>query len=185
MLSWRGGIPCTGALLPLGWLLVMLTGLAQASCGCGFSVTNPANTTDTWMYTEMLETDFSTVQNMTENSDWVCQEYNVSAESGRGEYGKAFLASNAEPTINAGVPGDDTASGLDRVVLGLRVNSSLDKDSVPTAEVDSARLDLHWGSYRTGMKVASSNGTCSAFFWVSSDSLSRDTLMAGPAALFV
>lgn len=162
--------PVSGVLLRLAWLLSMLAGLARANCECGFSVTDRGNETDSWVFAEMLEVDFSTVQNMTNATGWIRQEYNVSAEDGRGEYGKAFMANNAEPMVNAGASGDKTSDGLDRVVLGLRVNGSLNNDAVPAAEIDSARLDLHWGSYRTGMKVAGNNGTCSAFFWVSGTS---------------
>lgn len=174
------------ALLRSVWLLFALAGLAQAqaqrSCQCGLSVASRDNETDSWLFTEMIETDFSTVQDMTTMTDWVRQEYNVSAEDGRGEYGKAFVTSNVEPMINNGVLGDEASGRGEKRVLGLKVNSSLSDDAVPAAEIDSSRLDLHWGSYRTGMKVTGSNGTCSAFFWVSDDGLlSPSTAFPGMA----
>lgn len=131
----------------------------------------------------MLETDFSTLQNMTATTDWIRQEYNVSAEDGRGEYGKAFVTSNADTMINTGTSSDKPSNRGDKVVLGLKVNATLSDDAVPAAEIDSARLDLHWGSYRTGMKVASTNGTCSAFFWVSGLCLSLSHPGSGDTAL--
>lgn len=169
MMGARNGNVFASPLLRFVWLMFALAGLAQAqgSCQCGFSVTSRDNETDSWLFTEMIETDFSTVQDMTTMTDWVRQEYNVSAEEGRGEYGKAFVTNNVEPMINKGVMGDEASDRGEKRVLGLKVNSSLSDDAVPAAEIDSSRLDLHWGSYRTGMKVTGSNGTCSAFFWVS------------------
>jgi hypothetical protein len=116
----------------------------------------------------MLETDFGTVQDMASTVDWVRQEYNVSAEDGRGEHGKAFRSTNVEPRLESSVEGDGGAGDVGKAVLQLKVGASLGDGAVPAAEVDSARLDLHWGSFRTGMKVTSTNGTCAAFFWVSS-----------------
>lgn len=51
---------------------------------------------------------------------------------------------------------------------------------VPVAEMDSARTDLLWGSYRAAIKLTLVPGTCSSFFWVrtstwsSSDGTCRD-----------
>ena len=155
------------AFLGLAFLLSNLAPLAQASCECGFTTANPYNNSETWLFLEMLETDFGALRGMASNTDWVRQEYNVSAEDGRGEHGKAFMANNVEPGPQSSTGEDDNSDNLGRAVLQLKVGASLSDDAVPVAEVDSARLDLHWGSFRTGMKVTSTNGTCAAFFWVS------------------
>lgn len=37
---------------------------------------------------------------------------------------------------------------------------------VQSAQVASAREDLLWGSYRAGLRLTGTAGTCSSFFWV-------------------
>jgi hypothetical protein len=37
---------------------------------------------------------------------------------------------------------------------------------VQTAQMNSAREDLLWGSYRAAMKLTLTPGSCAAFFWV-------------------
>jgi hypothetical protein len=49
----------------------------------------------------------------------------------------------------------------------LTVNGGPATDGyVKTAEMDSHRTDLLWGTYRASMKLTPVPGTCSAFFWV-------------------
>lgn len=150
-------------LFQLALLLSLSAPLVAAGCECGFTIDNQDNDLDVWKFTEMLETNFSALQNLTTQSDWIRQEYNVSAEDGRGEYGKAFMPSNVGARVASREEASDSA---DLSALELKVGTSLSSDAVPAAEIDSSRLDLHWGSYRTGMKVTSTNGTCAAFFWV-------------------
>ncbi|PHH61060.1 hypothetical protein CDD81_828 [Ophiocordyceps australis] len=91
---------------------------------------------------------------------WVRQEFDVSAAAGRGKYGKAFRADKVQ------IGG----SGLE-----LGVGSQLVQgEAVPVAEVDSARADVHWGSYRAGIKLTAVPGTCSAFFWYFNDTQEID-----------
>lgn len=53
--------------------------------------------------------------------------------------------------------------------LRLTVKSDLNLDGyVDTAQLNSAREDMLWGSYRTSLKLSPAGGTCAAFFWVSS-----------------
>lgn len=51
----------------------------------------------------------------------------------------------------------------------LIVNGGVPSDGyVDMGQIDSARMDLLWGSYRASLKLPAINGTCSAFFWVCS-----------------
>jgi hypothetical protein len=51
--------------------------------------------------------------------------------------------------------------------LRLTVDAGTPKDGyVKTGQVDSARTDMLWGTYRASMKLTATNGTCAAFFWV-------------------
>ena len=140
--------------------------LVAAACECGFSTQNRQNqTAGPWIFTNMIETDFTKVRNISQDTDWVREEFNVSAEAGRGKYGKQFMPQNIveRPAPKAG---ESAAQGDDPAGLVLRVDSALDNDAVGCAELDSARLDLLWGSYRAGMKLPNVPGTCAAFFWV-------------------
>ena len=115
---------------------------------------------------DLLETDFTHVKDISQNPDWIRQQFNVTAEIGRGEYGKSFMPENVESRpvnqINTkAVPPE--VPGLD-----LIVGTGKGNNAVPAGEIDTKRLDLHWGSYRAGMKLTNVNGTCAAFFWVGS-----------------
>ena len=59
-----------------------------------------------------------------------------------------------------GRQGDD--AGLRLLVKGGIPESGF----VPSAEINSERADMRYGSFRAGMKVTGVNGTCAAFFWV-------------------
>jgi beta-glucanase (GH16 family) len=53
--------------------------------------------------------------------------------------------------------------------LRLTVDGGFPKDGyIKTGQVDSARTDMLWGTYRASMKLTPTNGTCAAFFWVCS-----------------
>lgn len=159
----------SGPFRPMAALYLILLALASivtAVCPCGFQATNPNNDTETWLFTEMLETDFTKLHDVSQSKAWERQEFNVSAKDGRGLYGKQFKISNVQPRPGSLVEGDFKAPP-NGAGLELRVNSSMYNEAVAGAEVDSKRLDLQWGSYRAGMKVTDTIGTCAAFFWVS------------------
>lgn len=149
-------------LLSLG--LVCLAGRVPADCACGYTVTNADGENEPWIFTEAVETDFTRMEEVKSGSGWQSQQFNVSAEAGRGNYGKAFSPANIMPASVAGPPGHiahESDLGVDLVV-----GSTLIDGSVPVAEMDTARQDITWGSFRAGMKLTSVEGTCAAFFWV-------------------
>jgi hypothetical protein len=144
-------------IFPLTHFLVAAR-LVSGACECGYSIKNPGGNSPI-VFTDRLETKFSQLHNVSEGHDWVAQQYTVSAVDGRGNFSKAFLPTN----VNTRGTKSRDDSGLE-----LRVGSVPNKDdAIPSSEVDTARLDLHWGSFRAGMKLADVNGTCAAFFWAS------------------
>lgn len=141
-------------------LLAVAPCLTAAVCECGYSSKGPQEANGPWLFTDVVESDFTQIANISQDEDWVRQQFNVSAKDGRGRYGKAFGLDNIASRPKASLKGS-SAAGLD-----LRVGTLLNNDAVPGSEIDSARMDMHWGSYRTGMKLTNINGTCAAFFWV-------------------
>ncbi|KAH7201866.1 hypothetical protein ACKRZS_011014 [Fusarium odoratissimum] len=151
-------------IFPLTHLLVTAR-LVSGACECGYSIKNPQGDSPI-VFTDRLETKFSQLHNISEGHDWVAQNFSVSAADGRGNFSKAFLPTNVN--TRGTKSGDD--SGLE-----LRVRSVVNKDdAIPSSEVDTARLDLHWGSFRAGMKLTDVKGTCAAFFWYFNDTQEID-----------
>ncbi|CAH0043964.1 unnamed protein product [Clonostachys solani] len=157
---------------PFHLLLGLATiGLVAADCECGYRARNSTHHGEEWMFTEALETDFSGVYDLSGNTDWIRQGFNVSAEDGRGGFGKLFKPSNIEarPASAGSKDGNANDAGV-----ALRMSSTIEDNSVLSAELDSSRLDLHWGSYRASMKLPQVPGTCAAFFWYFNDTQEID-----------
>ncbi|KAF5021678.1 hypothetical protein F66182_6298 [Fusarium sp. NRRL 66182] len=153
------------SLLPL----LVTAHLISGACECGYSIKNPQSE-DITVFTDRLETNFSQVHDVFQDHDWVRQEFTVSAEAGRGNYSKAFVPENVK-TRQTKVQ-DQFVRDLG---LELLVGSVVSKDdAVPASEVDTARHDLHWGSFRAGMKLTAIKGTCAAFFWYFNDTQEID-----------
>ena len=146
----------------IAFFTLLLTVLVLADCECGYTV----NST---LYTDLIESDFLHINNITNDTDWQVQEYTVSADLARGPYGKQASTDNvvANPLKSQydwsgdGVNGGD--AGLQLIVRG----GTPDKGGlVPMAELATTRDDMLYGSFRAGMKITNVNGTCGAFFWV-------------------
>ncbi|KAL6414872.1 Beta-glucanase [Ilyonectria robusta] len=153
------------------FFLLLISGgrLVSSRCECGYAATAPGND-EHMIFMDLLETDFTQANDLSWNRDWIPQQFNVSAENGRGEYGKSFMPSNIISLSTEGGGRPSGGSGL-----GLRVGSAIGEDAVSAAEIDTARSDLHWGSYRAGMELTATNGTCAAFFWeIDMEFLSRE-----------
>lgn len=143
------------------WVL-WASNIVNANCECGYRVSST-------LYTELLETDFIHLTDITADTDWIPQNYTVSAEAARGPYGKNATLGNviANPlenkydSIGNGILGGD--GGLQLWVRGGVPKNGL----VPIAEISSARQDILYGSFRVGIKMVDVPGTCGALFWVS------------------
>jgi hypothetical protein len=146
--------------------LVMGT-LAAASCECGYSSSIDGSASPS-VFTDIIESDFLHVQNIALDTDWRRQEYNVTAEAGRGPYGMNFTIQNvvSNPILNESVwtgPGEFGPNPGVQLSVGGGIPAN---GYVQVAEMDSSREDLLWGTYRAAMQLTLEPGTCSAFFWV-------------------
>lgn len=142
--------------------------------------------TTTLLFTDLIETDFSRLaahsadtnnnnnnnnanyhsqERWWDNTDWIPQAFNLTRERARGEYGEMFAVENARLFSDA-QHSTGKQKGVTEEGLELVVRSDVVDGMVPVAELDTARLDLRWGTFRAGMKLSSVPGTCAAFFWV-------------------
>ncbi|KAF4333858.1 xyloglucan endo-transglycosylase [Fusarium beomiforme] len=150
-------------------LLLLTARLVFGACECGYSVPTPKGD-GLVVFSDRLETNFSQLRTISEGHEWIAQEFTVSAKDGRGNFSKAFVPSNVDTRGTESLNDSDRAAGLE-----LRVGSEVSKDdAIPASEVDTARLDLHWGSFRAGMKLTDVKGTCAAFFWYFNDTQEID-----------
>ncbi|KAF4965500.1 hypothetical protein FZEAL_10751, partial [Fusarium zealandicum] len=152
-------------------LLLFAAGrLVSCACECGYSIADPESK-ESIVFMDRLETDFTQIDHISQNHDWVRQEFTVSAEDGRGVYGKTFTPINADTCIAKKCSSEFGGSGLN---LGVSKIMNDDDDAVPGSEIDTTRLDLHWGSFRAGIKLTATKGTCAAFFWYFNDTQEID-----------
>lgn len=124
----------------------------SADCECGYSAAI-GDLAYPYVFTDLIETDFTKIDDVSQDTDWQRQAFNVSAADARGEFGEMVLV-------------DNVVSGGGGTGLQLIVRSDVVDDMVPTAEIDSSRLDLLSGTFRASMKLTNVSGTCAAFFWV-------------------
>lgn len=143
--------------------LSFLHPVVRADCECGYTVNSA-------VYTELIETDFTQVKSIATNTDWAPQSYTVDQAMARGPFGKNASLTNvlSNPLKNKDQPTGDSVrggdAGLQLIVRGGPPANGL----IPIAEISSERTDLFYGSFRAGMKLTGTNGTCGAFFWVCS-----------------
>lgn len=148
-------------------LLSTLVKHVNADCECGYSFS--INGTS-FVFTDLLESDFFHLANISLDTDWTRQGFNITPVVSRGPYGESLQISQviSNPLATSfsfsgpGQLGGD--AGLQLYVTGGVPSDGL----VPVAEVNSVREDMLWGSYRAAMKLTLTPGTCGAFFWVSS-----------------
>jgi hypothetical protein len=149
-------------------LLLSWTQLVRADCECGYlstingtDSTSDDNNHEYALFTDLLETDFTRFEqnDLSQNTDWARQAFNLTRERARGDYGEMFAVENVH--VSNGQDGGGQDAGLQLVV-----GSELVDGMVPVAELDTQRLDLLWGTFRASMKVSGVEGTCAAFFWV-------------------
>ncbi|KAM7221381.1 glycoside hydrolase, family 16 [Rhypophila decipiens] len=156
-------------LLFLGFLSA---GLVKGDCECGYS-TNIGGVDGApkreYVFTDLLETNFLRLNDIAANTDWQRQEFNISKDAARGDYGEMFLPADIEASPAGAQSGDGDDSGLKLVV-----RSGLVDGMVQVAEIDSYRPDLSFGSFRASMKMTDIPGTCAAFFWYFNDTQEID-----------
>ena len=141
--------------------------LANAACECGYSV-NSTTDPSYAVFTELVENDFlHTSTDDFHEVGWAPQVYNVTAQAARGPYGKSMELENviANPFKNSKAWSGDAKLGGD-AGLQLWVRGNHQDGLVSSAELVSLRNDSLLGSFRVGMKLSNSSGTCGAFFFV-------------------
>jgi hypothetical protein len=150
-------------------VLILLLGAlmrnANADCECGYTFS--INGTS-YVVTDLLESDFLHLANISLDTDWIRQGFNVTAAASRGPYGESLQITNV---ISSPLANNYSYSGPSELGgdpgLQLYVGGGIPSDGlVPVVEVDSTREDMLWGSYRATMKLTLVPGTCGAFFWV-------------------
>jgi len=136
-----------------------------ADCECGYSV----NATSYMLFTDLIETNWLHIKNASLDTDWQPQNFSVDPQDSHGPYGRAARVGNVVSN-----PLKDQYSSAGPSVLGgdaglqLWVRSTLEGgDLVSTAEIDTMRNDLLYGSFRAAFKLTGIPGTCGAFFYVS------------------
>ncbi|KAI9649014.1 hypothetical protein NHQ30_001580 [Ciborinia camelliae] len=156
-------------------MVLAVAGYATADCECGYS-SSIGDSVEPYIFTDLIESDFLHLSNVTLDTDWRRQQFNMSAAAGRGPYGMNYsinqVASN--PILDEYTWSGNGEFGVDPGVQLTVSGGNPTNGFVQTAEMDSAREDLLWGTYRAAMKLTLTPGTCSAFFWYFNDSQEID-----------
>jgi len=103
--------------------------------------------------------------------DWIIQGWGLDGPSNQGPFGRQYNVNNVrsnpakEDDIMISINGiDGDQAGLELYVRpNILVESGL--QYIASAEIDSSRTDMLYGSFRAGIKQSGVNGTCGAFFW--------------------
>jgi hypothetical protein len=98
---------------------------------------------------------------------WGPQIWNVSSKAARGPFGKSMDEGNivTNPLKDSKAWSGDAEHGGD-AGLELWVRGDHSGGFVNGSELATMRNDTLYGSYRVGMKLSNSSGTCGAFFFV-------------------
>ncbi|KAL9073279.1 MAG: hypothetical protein Q9157_004810 [Trypethelium eluteriae] len=144
---------------------IFLARLVDADCACGYAV-NSTSAPPNAIFTELFETDFLHLKNLTSNGGWIPQAYNDSAAVARGPFGKSASLANvvANPILNKSEWAGPGANGGDPG-LQLWVRAGVENGVIGMGEVTTQRRDIVFGSIRVGIKMSNITGTCGAFFW--------------------
>lgn len=137
---------------------LLLQAFVRADCECGYQVNDE-------VYTDLLENDFLHSEKLIP-TEWRPQNYTFKEKTN--PFGRYMMTTNVVPNP---LSSKDTWSGTGKqgadAGLRLLVKGGIPESGfVPSAEINSDRADMRYGSFRAGMKVTGVNGTCAAFFWV-------------------
>lgn len=140
--------------------ITLLAQYALADCECGYSATVVSNSSsentqqqqqsqqaETFVFTDLIEANFANITDISKDTDWVRQEFNTSAAQARGTYGQMFAVDNVA-TQDGGDGG-----------LQIVVRSDVVEGMLSGGEIDSARLDVSYGSFRSSLRLTDVAGT--------------------------
>ncbi|KAK4169284.1 beta-glucanase [Cladorrhinum sp. PSN259] len=171
-----------GAVRWLFWAYWTLPALAD--CECGYSLSLDLTGSDSLpashhvaLFTDLIESDFTRFDDISQNTDWVRQAFNLTKDRARGDYGEMFAVENAvvSPTSQTkGPSGGENNEEEEEAGLKLMVHSEPIENMISVAEIDTRRLDMFWGTFRASMKMTDQKGTCAAFFWYFNDTQEID-----------
>jgi hypothetical protein len=85
-MSWSPG----HALSMIALTVFLLLNHVLADCECGYTANvNSSNITApvTWLFTDVIESDFFHIDNITLDTDWYAQNYSMTPEAAQGPYG--------------------------------------------------------------------------------------------------
>ncbi|KAI3393679.1 hypothetical protein diail_3816 [Diaporthe ilicicola] len=178
----------SSSLRSLTGAVLLLSHRALADCECGYSAavssSSSSSSTDTqqqqqqqtFVFTDLIEANFANISDISRNTDWARQAFNTSAGQARGTYGQMAAVDNVETTRGQGGDGqgDDDGGGGDRGSLQIRVRSGVVDGMLSGGEIDSARLDVFYGTFRSSLRLTDVAGTVSAFFWYFNDTQEID-----------
>ncbi|ROW12170.1 hypothetical protein VMCG_00124 [Cytospora schulzeri] len=146
---------------------ILLLQRALADCECGYSTTVSSNSSEDtpqqYVFTDLIETNFANISDVSKNTDWARQAFNTTAEAARGTYGEMFAVDNV------GTHHEANGEGLQITVRSGEVEGMLSG-----GEIDSARLDVLYGTFRSSLRLTAVGGTVSAFFWYFNDTQEID-----------
>ncbi|KAA8899763.1 glycoside hydrolase family 16 protein, partial [Sphaerosporella brunnea] len=146
-----------------------------ADCECGYFIKAREVGDHQAVFTEVLESDFTTLKDIRINTDWVPQNWSVDKEDSKGPYGRRTDLNNLKSNpVQSGAPFIQEA-GLELWVRKLAPGD----EYVGVAEVDTFRTDMLYGSFRASIKTPRVNGTCAAFFWYLNDTQEIDMEFLG------
>ncbi|KAK3997332.1 beta-glucanase [Cladorrhinum sp. PSN332] len=154
------------------WSLLPLVVLADCECGYSLSLNSSNGLPSAALFTDLIESDFTRVDDISQNTDWVRQAFNLTNDRARGQYGEMFAVENVVVSPTTGQPKEDEED--EEAGLRLVVRSEPIENMIPVAEIDTHRLDMFWGTFRASMKMTDQKGTCAAFFWYFNDTQEID-----------
>lgn len=131
--------------------IILLIQHAAADCECGYSAAVSNSSTDTqkeqtFVFTDLIEANFANISQISKNTDWIRQAFNTTASQARGTYGQMVAVDNVE-----------TGEGADG--LEITVRSDVVEGMLSGGEIDSARLDVSYGSFRSSLRLTDVSGT--------------------------
>lgn len=136
--------------------IILLIQHSLADCECGYSATVSNSSEiqqqkqETFVFTDLIEANFPNISDISKDTDWSRQEFNKTAAQARGPYGQMFAVDNVE-TRDGG--GDDDGG------LQIVVKSGVVEGMLSGGEIDSARVDVSYGSFRSSLRLTDVAGT--------------------------
>jgi hypothetical protein len=169
-------------IITLSLISVFFPSLGNANCECGYRVSyrgNSSTQASTLFFTDAVQVNFRTLSTLEDSQDWKIKTYRREYVPDSDRFGKLVEAKNIIPNplqnTSAGwsspsLQGANVAAGLQLIVRAALTPDNL----VSTAQIESVRDDIRFGSFRAYMKSTPVNGTCAASFWYHNDSSEID-----------